>query len=213
MAEDESFKDISEFKKELEGMKGKKDLSLRELHDAVQKLIQTMADMLEVFGAAAEQMQLEEKSYDSESKKHEMIISKLDKIIEQNKTIAEGMVAIVEMVKEKLVPAKEEPEGPKPREESLFKPRPEPRPLIRPQQDWQPKPEPMQRTQPILQPPQFAQPIAMPTPMPNPMPSPDFGMQLPPMEPAPAPDLELEAPDFGLDEEPKKKGLFGMFKK
>ena len=205
------YKDISDLKKELEGMKGRKDISAKELYDGVQKLAQTMTDMLEVFGAAAEQMKLEEQSYESSAKKHEMIVSKLDKLIDQNKTIAEGMVAIVEMVKEKIVaPAKEKEESmfrPQ-REEQLFKPAPQPRPFMRPQQEWQPRPEPVQRTQPMMTPPQMATPQMGP-PMAS---APDFGMQMPPMEPTQSPDLDF--PDLGLDEEePKKKGLFGMFKK
>ena len=107
MAEGEDFipyKDISELKKELDGMKGRKDIPAKELYDSVQKLSQTMTGMLEVFGAAAEQMKLEEREYESESKKHEIIVSKLDKVVEQNKTIAEAMVGIVDMLKEKLIP-------------------------------------------------------------------------------------------------------------
>lgn len=201
MAEEDDlvpYKDISDLKKELEGMKGRKDISVKELYDAVQKLAQTMTDILEVFGAAAEQMKLEEREYESEARKHEMIISKLDKLIDQNKTIAEGMVAIVEMVKEKIVaPAKE-------REESMFKPRPEPRPFMKPP-EWQPRPEPMMpRAQPMMAPPQMAH---------QPMPPPDFGMQMPPMQPMPLPDLDFPEESFGLEEEPKKKGLFGLFKK
>ena len=219
MAEEDfiQYKDISELKKELEGMKGKKDISAKELSESVQKLAQTMADMLEVFGAAAEQMQLEEKEHESDARKHEMIISKLDKLIDQNKTIAEGMVAIVEMVKEKIVaPAKEKEESMfmQPKEQSLFKPA-QPRPFMRPQQEWQPRPEPIQRTQPMMAPPQMAAP-AMPPPMASPMPSPDFGMQTPPMGPMPSPempDLDFPEESFGLEEEPKKKGIFGMFKK
>ena len=201
MAEEEfvSYKDISELRKEVDGIRGKKDISTKELYDAVQKLAQTMEGMLEVFGAAAEQMQIEEKGYGSEAKKHEMILSKLDKIIDQNKTIAEGMVAVVEMVKERIVaPAKE-------REES-FRPRAEPRPFMKPT-EWQPKPEFAQRAPPMM-----AQPIAQPQMAPQPMPASDFGMQMPSMQPPPSPDTDF--PDFGLDdEEPKKKGLFGMFKK
>lgn len=192
--EEELYKDISDLKNELEGMKGRKDVSSKEVYDAMQRLTQTISDMLEVFGAAAEQMKLEEQGYEASAKKHEMIISKLDKIIDQNKTIAEGMVAIVDMVKEKLVaPAKEEP---------LFRPKPEPRPFMKPQ-EWQPRPEPVQRTQPIM--PQ------MPPPMASPM-APDFGA-MPPMQPAPMPDLDFPDLDMDLGEEPKKKGIFGMFKK
>ena len=209
MAEEEfvPYKDISELKKELQGM-GRKDISNKELHEAVQKLTQTISGMLEVFGAAAEQMKLEEREYEMEARKHEKIASKLDKVIEQNRTIAEAMMGIVDMVKEKIVaPAKEKEEMPRPREESLFKPKPfmEPRPFKT--MEWQPKPEPAQRTQPMMQ---KSMPQAMPPAAPQMAASPDFGM--PPIEPVPPPDFELEEP-FGLDEEPKKKGIFGMFKK
>jgi len=47
---------------------------------------------------------------------------------------------------------------------------------------------------------------------PPPMQPPDFGMQMPPMEPAPLPDFDMEEP-FPPEDEPRKKGLFGMFKK
>lgn len=199
------YKDISELKKEFDEMKGRKDIPAKELYDAIQKLAQTMADMLEVFGAAAEQMKLEEREYEAEARKHEMIISKLDKLIDQNKTIAEGMIAIVDMVKERLpAPAKE-------KEEPLFKPAPEPR-AFKPQPEWQPKPEPMMpRAPPLMAPPQMATPTMTAT-----MPPPDFGMQMPPMQPTPSPELpDLNFPEepFPLEEEPKKKGLFGMFKK
>ena len=202
------YKDISELKRELEGMKGRKDIPAADIYNAVQKLTQTITDMLEVFGAATEQMKLDEREYESEARKHEMIISKLDKLIEQNKTIAEGMVAIVEMVKERVIaPAKEKEDMFKlQKEESLFKPRPEPKPFMKP--EWQPRPEPIQRTQPILATPRMSPPMPPP-----PMPPPDFGMQLPPMEPAPPPDLDFPEEPFPLEEEPKKKGLFGMFKK
>ena len=245
MADEEElvpYKDISDLKRELEGMKGKKDIPANDIHNAVQKLAQTMTDMLEVFGAATEQMKLEEREYESEARRHEMIISKLDKLIEQNKTIAEGMVAIVEMIKEKIVapakekedsmymPQKEEPLfNPKP----LFKPQPEwqprpepvqrtqpmmappqmsPMPLFSPQPEWKPRPEPVQRTQPMMAPPQMS-PMQLTPPMPafGNLPATDFGM--PPMEPTPSPDLDFPEEPFPLEDEPKKKGLFGMFKK
>ena len=212
MAEEDliQYKDISELKKELDGMKGRKEIPTRDLYDAVQKLTQTVASMLDIFGAATEQMRLEEREFESESRKHEMIISKLDKMIDQNKTIAEGMVSIVEMVKEKIVePAREKQDMFMPREEPMFKPA-QARPFMRPQQEWQPRPEPAQRAQPMMAPPQMATPSMTPN-----MPS-DFGMQMPPMQPEPSPELpDLDFPEesLGLEEEPKKKGLFGMFKK
>src|SRR3989338_3895366 len=74
--------------------------------------------------------------------------------------------------------------------------------------EWQPRPEPAQRTQPMMA--QPSMPQAMPPVAPQMAAPPDFGM--PPIEQVPPPDFDLEEP-FGLDEEPKKKGLFGMFKK
>ena len=187
--EEELYKDISDIKKGLEPMKGRKDISSKELYDAVQKLNTTITDMLEVFGTAAEQMKLEEQSYEASAKKHEMIISKLDKIIDQNKTIAEGMVAIVDIVKEKIAePAKEE----------MLKPKPEPRPMFS-QPEWQPRP--MFTPQPQMSPMQLTPPI--------PSIPPELGM--PSMQPTPS-DLDFPELDLG-EEEPKKKGLFGMFKK
>ena len=204
------YKDISELKKELDGMKGRKDIPTRDLYDAVQKLTQTVTSILDIFSAATEQMKLEEHEFESESRKHEMIISKLDKLIDQNKTIAEGMVSIVEMVKEKIVePVREKQDMSMPKEESLFKPA-QAMPFMRAQQEWQPRPEPVQRTQPMMAPPQMAT-SSMPSPMPS-----DFGMQMPPMKPEPYPELpDLDFPEepLNLEEEPKKKGLFGMFKK
>lgn len=166
--ESELYKDISELKKEFEGVKSKKDISTKDLFEAVQKLSQTITDMLEMFGAAAEQLKQEDKEYELDAKRHELIVSKLDKLIDQNKTIAEGMVAIVEMLKEKVVaPAKE-------REEYLFRQRPEPKQFAKPmQQEWsmpEPKPfmKPAQQEWPMQEPKQFARPMQQDWPVQEP---------------------------------------------
>lgn len=211
MAEEEnnfiSYKDISELKKELETIQDRKDVSPKELYDAVHRLADTVSGMLEVFGAAAEQMKLEDKGYEAESRKHDTIVSKLDKLIDQNKTIAEGMVAIVELVKEKLGSADE----PLPKEEVQIFKKPEPR-FARP--EWKPD-APKAPVGPPMPPP-MAQPISPPmSPANLTPPMNDFGAQLPPMQPAPSPDLDFPDEPFPFDEDDnqKKKGLFGMFKK
>ncbi len=213
------YKDISELKKELEGMKPRRDVSTKELYDVVSKLADTISGMLEVFGAAADQMRLEEKGYEAEFRKHEMIISKLDKILDQNKTIAEGMVAVVEMVKQKIVaPAKEREDSmfkPKEKEETIFRQSQAPAFAKPVQQEWQPKPEPMMPRQPVMMPRSMQPQMSMPQ-MPPQMSQQDFGMDLPPLEPTPDLDASsLDLPDDfpELGDEPKKKGLFGMFKK
>ena len=205
-SDSDAYEDITELKRQLEGAKGKKDISSKELYRAMQKLAETMTDMLEVFGTAAEQMKLQEKEYETEAKKHDTVINKLDKLIDQNRTIAQGMVAIVDMIKENTVePVKEKEElfQPKEREESLFKPIIGPKQVSQPQPLWQPSPEP-------ATPKPIGQPIA-PPPMAS-MPTTSFGAQMPPMEPEPLPDLDFPEEPFPI-EEPKKKGLFGMFKK
>jgi hypothetical protein len=205
MAEDHEFvqyQDISDLKRELEGIQEKKEVSAKDLHEAVRKLTETMGNMLGVFAASAEQLKLEEKEYQSENREHEAIISKLDKIIDQNKTIAEGMVAIVELVKEKF-PQKE-------KEESMFSPEGTAPAFAMPE----PKPEPRLFMKQEFKPAPQSAPGAMHTM--QPMSSPSFAQQdfgLPPMEPAPMPDLDLPDEPFP-GEEPKKKRLFGgMFKK
>ncbi|MEK6946680.1 MAG: hypothetical protein AABX32_03670 [Nanoarchaeota archaeon] len=218
-----SYKNISDLKRELETIQDRKDVSPKELYEAVHRLADTVSGMLEVFGAAAEQMKLEDKGYEAEAKKHENIISKLDKLIDQNKTIAEGMVAIVELVKEKLSSMEKEDYSPVKEDAApMFKP--EPKSFSKP--EWKPDTS-MQRPQPMgsVAPPSFqqmSQPNFQMTPQISPPmsptnlapPSTDFGMQLPPMQPAPMPDLDFPDEPFPLDDDTqKKKGLFGMFKK
>ncbi len=201
MAEEESdfslYRNISELKKGFQGIKVKKDVSTKELNDSIQKLNQLITDMLELFGAAAEQLKLEDKEFQSDTKRHELMLSKLDKIIEENKTIAEAMVSLADMVKEKMPTQKEEEKV-----ESLFKPQAVPSTFMKPQQEWQPSsestiPPTMPKTEPE---------IAVPLQQPN------FGMVMPPMQPAPLPELDFLEETESLEEQPKK-GLFRMFKK
>lgn len=208
----ESFKDISDLKRELEGIKLKKDVSTKELYSAVQKLSQTISDMLEIFGAAAEQLKIEEKEYELNAKKHDMMISKLDKLLDQNKTMAEGMVALVDMFKERFHMKEQE------REEQATAPSEEEGPSFKSlaeqpqftQAQWQPKFEPVQRTQPMMAPPIGPGPVTF---APTPIPTPEFDMGMPPMQPSPSPDFDFPEETPNPEEAPKKKGLFGMFKK
>ncbi len=199
MAEDYEFvpyKDISDLKRELEGIKDRKEISTKDLHEAVRKLTDTMNNMLEIFAAAAEQLKLEDKEYEAENRKHETIISKLDKLIDQNKTIAEGMLAVVELIKEKFHHKSEETMFKSDDEEPEFVPKPQ----VPQQPEFMPanvQQNPMPAMPPVSSP-SFAQP--------------DFGM--PPMEPAPMPDFDIPEEPFTATPEQKKKSLFGgMFKK
>ena len=247
MEEDYNFmpyKDISQLKKDLDSMRGKKDISTKELYDSIQKLAQTMNDIIDVFGAAAEQMKLEDKEYESDAKKHEIILSKIDKLMDQNKTIAEGMVAIVDAMKKTT--QQKEPD-------SIFRQerqQTEPNPFMRYNSSQQynggqqqmPSMNPMsmgsmnQISPPINPPASFNPQISMGSMNPQPMPSmqpilsqtmgsdftpPPFNSQpsftqtpqppMPPQMDSMLSDLDLDK-ELG-DEEPKKKGIFGLFKK
>ena len=213
MAEEDSivsYKDLSELKKELEGIQSKKDISASDLHGAIVKLADTMSSMIEIFGAAAEQLRLEEKGKESDIKKHEIITSKLDKLLDQNKTIAEGMVAVVEMVKERLGTKDDSSFRPKDNEPMFMKPEPR---FAR--QEWKPRNSPQAVSSGPGQMMPMQPPMAMPS-MPNmpPPPGKDFDASLPPMQQAPMPDFDFpEEPNLEDLAEPKKKGILGMFKK
>ena len=175
------------------------------------RLADAVGGMLEVFAAASEQLKLEDQGYEAEAKRHDTIISKLDKAIDQNRTIAEGMVAIVELVKEKFGSEKEEVSfASKEEKENVFKAKPEQKPFAK--MDWKPDVQ-IQRPQPL---PQSSMMPSMTSTVPLiSQPQNDFGMRLPPMQPTPGPDLDFPEEPFPLDEDnaQKKKGLFGMFKK
>lgn len=220
MAEDDygmiPYEDVSELKNKLGSMASRKDVSTKDMFEAVHQLAGTMHDMLEIFSAAAEQLKVEEKEYDAESKKHDVIVSKLDKLIDQNKTIAEGMVAIVEMFKEKFGGTKKSDDQPmfdsSDSEPVFVKSEPAPQkqetvsfsrqqPQWNPQQQWK-APEQMRQASPQMQ--QMASS--------GPVPAPDFS-QMPPMEPTPMPDLDMPDEPFPMESESKRKGMFAMFKK
>jgi len=237
MAEEEydfdSYRNLSELKKELEGSRGKKEISQKDLYDAVQQLTQTINEMVDIFAAASEQMKLDEKSYESDAKKHEAIVSKLDRILNQNKDIAHSIVAVVDMFKEKSYAPEEKIQEPLFKQKEAQEPQLEPQDelpffkqkehpiFMKPQQAWQPKPQPMMSMaeQPMAHPQIF--PPMMPPPKEDMIPPeigmPDFGAPpmpptMPPMEPSPSPNLELPE-ELMSPEEPKKKSIFGMFKK
>ena len=200
MAEDEPYeimpyKDITELRKQAQELKSKgSDTGSKQLLDSINKLTEQMTSMTGLFKTAAEEMHLEEKDEHFVAKKIEPLIDKLDEIIEQNKTIAEGMVAVADMIKE-----------------SMEKMREAPRPFLRP--------EPSPDFEPLQEMPQFEDlgprtgkgqmpPPRMPrhTP-PRPMPS----IPMPSMSmPAQTPPSEFGSLSF---EKPKGKGLFNRFKK
>ncbi len=169
---------INELKGLVQDLKNKVDrASPKDLIDSMDALTKSIDSLMALFRQAADEMRYEEKEEIlSGGSEHKAINEKLDRILEQNKIIADGMVAVSNMVRDFAG---------KQRKQQAAKP-----------QQFQSQPG----FQPSMRAPSFPQPSFQPqfnAPRPQ-MPAPGF------MEEPPLPDFE---------EEPRKKGLFGMFKK
>lgn len=220
------YKEIVGLKKQIAELKQKSgEAPSRELLRSMNELTKSMDSMLQLFKSAVEELKLEEKGEETVSKKVGPLMDKLDKIIDQNKTIAEGMVAVADTVKE--VKGGEPIEG---RPEPSFKPPEHPgmHPLetepplkverIELRGPMEKRPGPVPRAPPFPppqgmppSPPPGLGPMPPPGMPPGPMPGPPAGpipgpAEMPPLGPMPGPPGPMPG-------EPKKKGLFGLFKK
>lgn len=110
MADDEEYaivskKEFLQLKKELDRLK-KNPLEGSEsgenLQSSIDNLNKSLNVMLEVFKQASEDMKLEEHETEMVSKQLGPINEKLETLIDQNQKIAKGIVAVADMVKEKL---------------------------------------------------------------------------------------------------------------
>jgi hypothetical protein len=109
MAEDEyaivSKKEFLALKKELERLKQNPlegSESGENLQASIDNLNKSLNVMLEVFKQAAEDMKLEEHDSETLAKQMGPLTDKIDMLVDQNQKIAKGIVAIADMVKEKL---------------------------------------------------------------------------------------------------------------
>ena len=172
---------INELRGLVQELKNKVDrASPKELIDSMESLTKSIDSLMNLFKQAADEMRYEEKEEIlSGGSEHKAINEKLDGVLEQNKIIADGMVAVSNMVRD--FAGKQ-----------------------RKQQDAQaPKPQQFQPGfQPSMRAPNFPQPSFQPQFAP-----------MPPRPQMPAPGFMEEPPLPDFEEEPRKKGLFGMFKK
>jgi hypothetical protein len=178
-------KEIVNLKKQLKELREKKDKSFsNELTNSMNDVKKSMDSMLKLFTEAAE---LKEDNQSTAS-----LNEKLDKIIEQNKIIAEGMIAVHDTVKGLT---KTHPQELSPEMHSI----PEPKEM-----DNVPMPGEIHNTpEPSLQPPTFNSKFNEPPPFKQEIQS--------PQQPGPVPMPSIPFPD--LEAPPKKKGLFGRLKR
>ena len=184
--------EIEELKRQVQELKTRSDKSSsQEIVKALEQLTRSMDSMLRLFTEAAHEVK-------GSDKEHEQIVDKLDEVIEQNKTIAEGMVAVSDMVRDFV-------------EKQKYRPVPVPRPMPRPNYPM-PGPEPdfpEPRFQGPMQEPDFSKPGFGPE-FDEPM-QPQRFNEPGPQGPVPMPSIPFS--DFDLGEKPKKKGIFGRLKK
>ncbi|MBW2996925.1 hypothetical protein KY349_01140 [Candidatus Woesearchaeota archaeon] len=133
------------------------------LQSSIDNLNKSLNVMLEVFKQAADDMKLEEHEAEAIGKQIGPLSEKMDMLIDQNQKIAKGIVAIADMVKEKLEEIGEKTEAPKPRLPPLGGgPRPTPPP------SYMPPPGAPPITEPEGMEPAGLPPMAPPSPMPPP---------------------------------------------
>jgi len=163
-------KQITELKRQMQELKSKVDrASPKELIDSMGAMTRSIDSLMTLFKQAADEMKYEEKEEIlSGGSEHKAINEKLDKIMEQNKIIADGMVAVSDIIKGFAVKEKKLPT---------------------------PKPQPS--FQPSMSAPSFPQPKFEPRFNAPPMP-PQPQMQQGPMEETPLPDLEEPKPKKGI---------------
>ncbi|MBW2989674.1 hypothetical protein KY358_05155 [Candidatus Woesearchaeota archaeon] len=207
------YKEIVELKRQISELQKKTgDTSSKELLDSMAALTKSMNGMLQLFSSAAEEMKLEEKEEHVLSEKLGPLIEKVDSLEKQNETIAEGLVAVADMVKDMKEGKPRVAKAPKKKETGLPKgpmefppPRPMPPnvhggPRIVAKQPMPPPGAPM--------PPPFESMMPAPPPR-GPMPPPGAPMPPPEGMMPPPPDMSLPP----LEEKPKKKKHFGLFRK
>ncbi len=105
------YKEIVELKKQIAELQIRTgDTSSKDLLNSIATLTKSINNLLGLFSSAAEQMKLEEKTEAELSEKVAPLFEKIKGLEKQNETIAEGIVAVAEMIKEIKKPKeKEEP--------------------------------------------------------------------------------------------------------
>jgi hypothetical protein len=206
-------KRISKLKDDLERLRSKNPdtASMQQLQESIERLSTNLENILSVFEEAAEEMKLDDKETEVIAQKIDPLMDKLDAIIDQNKKIAQGVVAVADMISElkskQGMPQQQKPrfvEKPMPPRQQEFRPQMAPQPMMRPAPDFNigdtttmgiPPP-------PGMMPPQSSEFTPDARPLPNFPPMPQES-QLPPLP-------EPMGPPLGLPPQEKKKSFLGI---
>ncbi|MBU0615595.1 MAG: hypothetical protein KJ601_05870 [Nanoarchaeota archaeon] len=95
------YKEIVELKRQVEELKDRTKKPMNDdLLNSIGVLTKQLSSLLQLFKTAADEMRTEESAEERIARSLKPILEKMESVIDQNKTIAEGMVAIADMVKE-----------------------------------------------------------------------------------------------------------------
>jgi hypothetical protein len=100
--------DIANLKRQVRQFESSQDMS--ELAGSMGALTRSMEGMLQLFTEAAQELNIENREEETVMDKLAPITKKLDTIIEQNKTIAEGIITISDMIGDMVSSRKSRPE-------------------------------------------------------------------------------------------------------
>ncbi len=198
----------------------------KEMHESMNDLKGSIDKMIDLFRVAAEEMKTERIQEEGVEKRLGPVLQKLDKIAQQQNQLANGMVAIADMIKEHFPRIEHDIERIQRMSPEMLKKKFTPMPPVQP---MRPRPVPMPppafepKPLPPLEPPQGMRsanfppfpgdemfPEERPPQRPSMPPPPQFGMPPPPPGMGQMPQLEpLGPPPF--EERQKKKGLLGGF--
>jgi len=97
-----SQREIRKLREQLKGIDSGKAVDVNTLHRTVSELDEKLGSLLDIFSAAVDDMREEDKESEIIKDKINPIIEKLDQIDDQNKKLAQGMVAVNDLLEEKL---------------------------------------------------------------------------------------------------------------
>ncbi len=123
-----THEDIADLKRQVKNLQS---TAPKDLESSLDNLSRTMTTMLDLFKTAADELRLEDRDQQQLTKSIGPIIEKLNAIIDQNKIIAEGMLAVADMVKELKSTPTSAP---------VWNPPRAPTPSPSPPQSWNPTP-------------------------------------------------------------------------
>ena len=102
-----SQREIRKLREQLKGLEGANPVDSKEVRKSVDMLNERLDSLLDIFNSAVEDMREEDKEAEIIKDKINPIIEKLAQIDEQNRKLAQGMVAVNSLLDEKLGQANE----------------------------------------------------------------------------------------------------------